>query len=170
MVNTPSGTINGTSYNYAGNAANSTVSVGSSGKERTITNVAAGRISGTSTDAVNGSQLFATNQAVNAIGTSVTTVGNNVNNLGNSAASTIGGGTTYNPATGTLSGFSQTINPVSNTGAVGAAAAQTTVAGALNQLNTNTSNLANIAVKYDAPGGSKITLGRPAARERRPVA
>ncbi|MEW9308231.1 hypothetical protein [Labrys neptuniae] len=159
VVNTPSGTINGTSYNYAGNAANSTVSVGSSGKERTITNVAAGRISGTSTDAVNGSQLFATNQAVNAIGTSVTTIGNNVNNLGNSAASTLGGGTTYNPATGTLSGFSQTINPVSNTGAVGAAAAQTTVAGALNQLNTNTSNLANIAVKYDAPGGSKITLG-----------
>ncbi|MFC2254064.1 hypothetical protein ACETRX_30850 [Labrys portucalensis] len=81
VVNTPSGTINGTSYNYAGNAANSTVSVGSSGKERTITNVAAGRISGTSTDAVNGSQLFATNQAVNAIGTSVTTIGNNVNNL-----------------------------------------------------------------------------------------
>ncbi|WP_454812688.1 hypothetical protein [Labrys neptuniae] len=159
VVNTSSSTINGTSYNYAGNAANSTVSVGTSGNERTITNVAAGRINGSSTDAVNGSQLFATNQAVNAIGTSVTTIGSNVNNLGNSAASAIGGGTTFNTATGTLSGFSQNINPVSNTGAVGAAAAQTTVAGALNQLNTNTSNLANVAVKYDAPGGNKITLG-----------
>ncbi|OON86495.1 hypothetical protein B0D78_11590, partial [Pyramidobacter sp. C12-8] len=32
--------------------------MGKSGTERTITNVAAGRISGNSTDAVNGSQLF----------------------------------------------------------------------------------------------------------------
>ncbi|WP_448951037.1 hypothetical protein [Labrys neptuniae] len=159
VVNTTGATINGTAYTFAGTNAASTVSVGTVGNERTITNVAAGRISGTSTDAVNGSQLFATNQAVNAIGTSVTTIGSNVNNLGNSAASTIGGGTTFNTTTGTLSGFSQNINPVSNTGVVGAAAAQTTVAGALSQLNTNTSNLANIAVKYDAPGGNKITLG-----------
>ncbi|MGO4335115.1 beta strand repeat-containing protein [Labrys sp. KB_33_2] len=159
VVNTTGATINGKAYSFAGTSPIGTVSVGATGKERTITNVAAGQISGTSTDAVNGSQLFATNQAVNAIGTSVTTIGSNVNNLGNSAASTIGGGTTFNTATGTLSGFSQNINPVSNTGAVGAAAAQTTVAGALNQLNTNTSNLANVAVKYDAPGGNKITLG-----------
>lgn len=35
------------------------MSVGSAGKERQIQNVAAGRISQTSTDAINGSQLFA---------------------------------------------------------------------------------------------------------------
>lgn len=46
--------------NFAGTSPVGTVSVGSIGKERTITNVAAGRISATSTDAINGSQLYAT--------------------------------------------------------------------------------------------------------------
>ena len=39
-----------------------TVSVGSKGNERTITNVAPGEISATSTDAVNGSQLYSATQ------------------------------------------------------------------------------------------------------------
>ncbi|WP_296243775.1 MULTISPECIES: YadA-like family protein [unclassified Psychrobacter] len=52
-------------YNFAGAVPKGTVSVGSVGNERTITNVAAGRISDTSTDAINGSQLYATNSAVN---------------------------------------------------------------------------------------------------------
>ncbi|MCY1526329.1 Autotransporter adhesin UpaG [compost metagenome] len=45
------------------------VSVGDKGAERQITNVAAGEISATSTDAVNGSQLNATNQAINNLTT-----------------------------------------------------------------------------------------------------
>ena len=55
------------SYTAAGlpNAANGTVSVGSAGKERQIQNVAAGVISATSTDAINGSQLYATNNYMN---------------------------------------------------------------------------------------------------------
>ncbi|MEZ2221752.1 YadA-like family protein, partial [Rhizobium sp. RCC_161_2] len=77
-VGTTSTTINGTAYNFAGTTPTSTVSVGAVGTERTITNVAAGRISGSSTDAINGSQLFATNQAVDAIGTTV----NNINTGG----------------------------------------------------------------------------------------
>jgi autotransporter adhesin len=44
-----------------------TVSVGSVGNERTIVNLAAGTLSAVSTDAVNGSQLFATNQLVSSI-------------------------------------------------------------------------------------------------------
>lgn len=44
-----------------------TVSVGSPGAERQIVNVAAGDVSATSTDAVNGSQLHATNQRVSAL-------------------------------------------------------------------------------------------------------
>jgi autotransporter adhesin len=48
------------------------VSVGSAGNERQITNVAAGQLSANSTDAVNGSQLYATDQAVTAIGNQVT--------------------------------------------------------------------------------------------------
>ena len=58
-VATPSAVINGTTHNFAGTTPASTVSVGKAGTERTITNVAAGRISGTSTDAINGSQLYA---------------------------------------------------------------------------------------------------------------
>jgi len=58
-VATPSATINGATHNFAGTNPASTVSVGKAGMERTVTNVAAGRISATSTDAINGSQLFA---------------------------------------------------------------------------------------------------------------
>ena len=57
-VATPSATINGVTHNFAGVNPASTVSVGKAGAERTITNVAAGRISATSTDAINGSQLY----------------------------------------------------------------------------------------------------------------
>ena len=58
-VATPSAIINGATHNFAGTNPASTVSVGKAGMERTVTNVAAGRISATSTDAINGSQLFA---------------------------------------------------------------------------------------------------------------
>ena len=58
-VVTSSATINGTVHNFAGVNPASTVSVGKAGSERTITNVAAGRISVASTDAINGSQLYA---------------------------------------------------------------------------------------------------------------
>lgn len=58
-VATPSATINGAVHNFAGINPSSTVSVGKAGMERTVTNVAAGRISATSTDAINGSQLHA---------------------------------------------------------------------------------------------------------------
>ena len=94
-VGTPNTVINGTTYSFAGTGPISTVSVGALNTERTITNVAAGRISGSSTDAINGSQLFGTNQAVTTLGTTVT-------NLGNTVATSIGGGTTYNPTTGAI--------------------------------------------------------------------
>ena len=53
--------INGITYNFAGatSDAGMQVSVGAAGKERQIKNVAAGEVSATSTDAINGSQLFA---------------------------------------------------------------------------------------------------------------
>ena len=70
-VATTSMTIRGTTYNVAGTAPVGTVSVGSDGAERTITNVAAGRVDVNSTDAINGSQLYATNQAVEALGTGI---------------------------------------------------------------------------------------------------
>lgn len=77
-VSTSSATINGKTYNFAGGEANSTLSIGVAkgvdeyGNEikevnRTITNVAAGRINDNSTDAVNGSQLHAVIKAVNDV-------------------------------------------------------------------------------------------------------
>lgn len=50
---------NGTSYTYAGSNPAGVVTVGTAGSERRIQNVAAGLVSATSTDAVNGSQLYA---------------------------------------------------------------------------------------------------------------
>lgn len=76
-VSTASADIAGKTYNFAGGVADSTISVGTTDKagmggvmnyKRTVTNVAAGRISDVSTDAINGSQLHATIQAINNLG------------------------------------------------------------------------------------------------------
>ncbi|VEH66321.1 autotransporter adhesin [Rodentibacter pneumotropicus] len=54
-------TIGGHTYNFSGSVqdAGRFVSVGGKGKERQIKNVAAGHIEANSTDAINGSQLYA---------------------------------------------------------------------------------------------------------------
>lgn len=62
-------TLQGTNYSFAGANPGGVVSVGSAGNERQVQNVAAGQLSAVSTDAVNGSQLYATNQAVNSLST-----------------------------------------------------------------------------------------------------
>ena len=59
-----SDTFFGKRYVFAGGSPSSVVSIGSDGKERQLVNVAAGRINGQSTDAVNGSQLYAAIQTV----------------------------------------------------------------------------------------------------------
>ena len=84
-----------TYYTAAGQpvAANGTVSVGSAGKERQIQNVAAGVISATSTDAINGSQLYATNNYLSNLAGGVKNVlGGDaaVDNAGNVTMSNIG--------------------------------------------------------------------------------
>ena len=94
-VHTGDYTLNN-SYTAKGlpNAANGTVSVGSAGKERQIQNVAAGVISATSTDAINGSQLYATNNYLSNLAGGVKNVlGGNaaVDNAGNVTMSNIGG-------------------------------------------------------------------------------
>ncbi|MGF6803359.1 autotransporter adhesin [Paraburkholderia youngii] len=91
-VGTAGTTIRGTEYTFAGANPTSTVSVGSVGNERTITNVAAGRLSATSTDAVNGSQLYATNQAIEQI-SQASNAGWNVSAQGANATNVAPGGT-----------------------------------------------------------------------------
>lgn len=79
---------------FAGNNPQSVVSVGTEGNERQIVNVAAGQINATSTDAINGSQLYATQDVINNVAGSVTNVlGGNaqVDNKGNIVMTDIGG-------------------------------------------------------------------------------
>jgi trimeric autotransporter adhesin len=66
---TPNKLITGTTYTFAGGSPASTVSIAAPGIERTLTNLAAGRVSASSTDAVNGSQLDAVIQALTALKT-----------------------------------------------------------------------------------------------------
>ena len=75
-IATPSHTIAGTQYNFAGIAPVGTVSIGAEGKERALTHLAAGRISNTSTDGINGSQLNAVIETLNSLGTELTTLKN----------------------------------------------------------------------------------------------
>ena len=91
-----SATVNGITYSgFAGATATATVSVGKAGSERAITNVAAGRISATSTDAINGSQLYLTQEKIGNIGNSVTNI------LGGNAAMDADGNLTMTNIGGT---------------------------------------------------------------------
>lgn len=90
-VATASASLNGRTYNFAGDNPVGTVSVGDSDKERTITNVAAGRISSTSTDAINGSQLHSVIQEMNSVASDTLTKANDytdnqVNKVGAASA------------------------------------------------------------------------------------
>ena len=90
-VATASASLNGRTYNFAGTTPVGTVSVGDSDKERTITNVAAGRISSTSTDAINGSQLHSVIQEMNSVASDTLTKANDytdnqVNKVGAASA------------------------------------------------------------------------------------
>lgn len=90
-VATASTSLNGRTYNFAGANPVGTVSVGDSDKERTVTNVAAGRISSTSTDAINGSQLHSVIQEMNSVSSDTLTKANSytdnqVNKVGAASA------------------------------------------------------------------------------------
>lgn len=72
-----SGTIGGKTYAFAGgDVTTGVVSVGSTTGTRRIQNVAPGLISDTSTDAVNGSQLKAVVDAVDAVDANTTEINN----------------------------------------------------------------------------------------------
>ncbi|MCX5473828.1 YadA-like family protein [Alcaligenes sp. A-TC2] len=88
-VGTSNASLNGLNYgNFAGDRPVATVSVGTEQEKRTVTNVAAGRISASSTDAINGSQLYATNSVLG--------------NVANTTKNILGGNATLAP-NGTLS-------------------------------------------------------------------
>lgn len=79
VVSTPSYTYAGGTVNFAGTAPVSTISVGATGQERTITHVAAGRVSADSTDAINGSQLYGANQQIDNLYNKINNIGKEAN-------------------------------------------------------------------------------------------
>ena len=81
--------INNNGITISNGAAGNTVSLTKNGLDnggKKITNVAAGDISANSTDAVNGGQLWKTNQTINNIGGAVNELGTRVNRVGAGAA------------------------------------------------------------------------------------
>jgi len=104
--------VNGLNYTYVGNSANSSVAVGN----RQIKQVGAGEVSAASTDAINGSQLYATQ---NVIG-----------NIGKGIATNLGGGAALKPD-GTFTAPTYNL-----TDASGNAVAKNNVGDALNVLNS----------------------------------
>ena len=133
-------TAGGGHYTFAGaNDANvagvndvvGVVSVGKEGQTRQVQNVAAGVVSPTSTDAINGSQLYHTNEAINSVANYSVNMGNQLNqrigdvesksNAGTAAAMAVAGlpqaylpgksmmavsGSTYRGESGYAVGFS----------------------------------------------------------------
>ena len=84
-----SATIGGITYgNFQGVTSNGAVSVGSAGNERRIQNVAAGEISPTSTDAINGSQLHS---VAKGLGNSINNLQGQVNKLGKRVDASVAG-------------------------------------------------------------------------------
>ncbi|HHE3652672.1 YadA-like family protein [Pasteurella multocida] len=168
-VATNDATVNGFTYSgFAGKTPLATVSVGKADAERTITNVAAGRINATSTDAINGSQLYL---ALNALGNVGNTLVTNVLG-GNAAINTTGdnaGTLTMSDIGGTGKGtIHDAIQAVNNT----AKASKTTVKEGDNikvteEIAADGSRTYTVATKPDVTfnsmtakdenGGTKIT-------------
>lgn len=113
-----------------------------------VMNVAAGNISASSTDAVNGSQLFSTNQNVVAAQSSA----DHANNGLTTAAAALGGGASYNPSTGVFSAPTYVV----------AGSAHSDVGSALAALDNEISGVSAAAansVQYDDAAHSAVTLG-----------
>ena len=120
------------------------VSIGSNGNERQLKFVAAGEISATSTDAINGSQLYAFSGVVN--------------NLATSTATIIGGGATLNQ-NGTINGFSRLLDTTGLTATTYTkpTTAATNVATAITNLNDYVNAGWKIAEGNDAAAKARIS-------------
>ncbi|MET0251473.1 MAG: YadA-like family protein [Novosphingobium sp.] len=177
--NIANGTADPQAVRYS-DATRTTLALAGAGGTR-VTNVTAGAVNATSTDAVNGAQLNATNQTVANLGTSVATSlgGGSVVNVDGSvsapsyALTTVGGGgatttTTYNNVGSALSGLGASITNVNNRitavsdravtydGAAGSARDTITLAGAAGTRITNVAAGAVNATSTDAVNGAQL--------------
>ena len=133
-VATPNHTIAGTVHNFAGNAPVGTVSIGADGKERTLTHLAAGRISDTSTDGINGSQLNAVIGEINKVAESL------------SRFSIVGGKNISVKKEGDTYTISSGVTSSTNAGATAEAVAKPTIVGDKN-IETEVAENGNVTLK-----------------------
>ena len=125
--------VNGLNYTYVGNSANSSVTVGN----RQIKQVGAGEVLAASTDAINGSQLYATQNVIGNIGKGVAT------NLGGGAALKSDG--TFTAPTYNL------------TDASGNAVAKNNVGDALDVLNSRMNTVGTPVALNSNPSTGQVT-------------
>jgi autotransporter adhesin len=178
---TASVTVRGVAYAVAGANPTSVVSVGSPGAERQITNIAAGQVTATSTDAVNGSELYATNQAVGAIGGAVSTVSAQAASA-NAAVAALSSGVSNGlvglvqqqggaPGNGEITVGAQTGGTFVNLAGTAGARAITGLAPGVDaddavtvgQLQAMVGGATANAVQYDGASHLLVTLGGPGA-------
>ncbi|WP_321959629.1 ESPR-type extended signal peptide-containing protein [Paraburkholderia tropica] len=160
--------------------AHSKVTLGGAGSSTPValTNVKAGTLAGTSTDAVNGAQLYATNQSVTNLAGDVTNIKGKLADAvvyDSSAHSkvTLGGAGSSTPVAltnvkaGTLAGTStDAVNGAqlyaTNQSVTNLAGTVTNIAGAVTNLAGDVTNIQGKladAVVYDSSAHSKVTLG-----------
>nr|WKF59946.1 Autotransporter adhesin UpaG [Paraburkholderia busanensis] len=140
-----SGTVTNSFVAYDDSARSLITLKGAAGTGTKITNLAAGTVSATSTDAINGSQLYSTNANVANLTGNVTNVTNTVNNI-----VVNGGGIKYFHANSTLADSSATgTNAVAIGGAASATAANSVALG-----SNSLANRAN-AVSIGATGSER---------------
>lgn len=158
MVN--SATVNGVTYSgFAGAKANGVVTVGASGSERRIQNLAAGEISATSTDAINGSQLY---QIVDKLNTDVVAAKTEVVSTNNSVTITpitnnTDGHVTYDLAVATTSLTNNTDGTVVAGDTTSYATADSVANAINNAVNTINGSLPT-DISYTANGGTKSSV------------
>lgn len=126
-------------------ASRSQLTLNAGGTSTRISNVAAGTLSATSTDAVNGAQLDATNQNVTTVTNTVTTLGDTINTIDLQ-------GTRYFRANTTLAGAAAT-------GADSVAAGGASTASAANSVALGTNAAATQANSVALGAGSTTSVG-----------
>ncbi|WP_413469249.1 beta strand repeat-containing protein, partial [Pseudomonas lactis] len=147
----------GVKYDDAGTKAKVTFNPGSTAT--LLSNVAAGTLDATSTDAINGSQLFATNNSVTDLGTQLSDLATSAGAQNGNIANALGGGAAQDPSTGIWKAPTFTTATIDGNGALTGTLDSNNVGDALTNLSDSLLNTAAVGVKYDDAGTkAKVTF------------
>ena len=167
LVSGQVGTLNGLAVQYD-DLSRSRVTFGGAGAPAVVLgNVAAGALGATSTEAVNGSQLFATNANVTNTNTALTNLTTNIANGGIGAVQYSNAASPTTPNGGVPSNDVALVGAVAGPvglhnvadGVVAAGSTDAVNGGQLASVSGQVSGLSALAVQYDDVGRSRITLG-----------